>query len=97
MRTAVIEFASLARDQRLGLKEKSMNQKPNKEADPDMLEEYDFSNVVRGKYADRFAKGANVVVLDADVAEVFATSESVNEALRAMGVIIRKRVVEIGD
>ncbi len=62
-----------------------------------MLEEYDFSNGVRGKYADRFAKGANVVVLDPDVAEVFPDSESVNQALRALAVIIRKRVAESSE
>ncbi|HSB29600.1 MAG TPA: hypothetical protein VLE19_17165 [Pyrinomonadaceae bacterium] len=66
-----------------------MDQKPNREPDPDMLEEYDFSNGVRGKYADRFAKGANVIVLDPDVAEVFPNSESVNQALRALAAIIR--------
>jgi hypothetical protein len=30
----------------------------------DMREEYDFSGGVRGKYAERFAQGSNVVVLD---------------------------------
>ena len=74
-----------------------MNQKPNREPDPDMLEEYDFSNGVRGKYAERFAKGANIVVLDPDVAEVFPDSESVNQALRALAVIIRKKVAESSD
>jgi hypothetical protein len=74
-----------------------MNQKLNKEPDADMLEEYDFSNGVRGKYVDRFAKGANVIVLDPDVAEVFPDSESVNQALRALAVIIRKRVAESSD
>lgn len=48
----------------------------------EMREEYDFSSGVRGKYADRFAKGSNVVVLDPDVAAEFKTREAVNEALR---------------
>ena len=74
-----------------------MNQKPNREPDPDMLDEYDFSNGVRGKYTDRVAKGANVVVLDPDVAEVFPDSESVNQALRAIAAIIRKRVAESNE
>ena len=65
-----------------------MNQE-NSERDPDMLDEYDFSNGVRGKYVDRFAKGSNVVVLDPDVARVFADSESVNQALRALAGIIQ--------
>ena len=30
--------------------------------DPDMLEEYDFSGGVRGKYARRYEEGTNVVV-----------------------------------
>ena len=68
-----------------------MNQELNNETDPDMLDEYDFSNGVRGKYVDRFAKGSNVVVLDPDVAEVFPDSESVNQALRALAEIIRNR------
>lgn len=59
-----------------------MNQEMNNERDPEMLDEYDFSNGVRGKYAGRFAKGSNVVVLDPDVAQVFTDSESVNQALR---------------
>ena len=61
-----------------------MSQQPNSENDPEMLEEYDFTDGVRGKYVGRFARGANVVVLDPDVAEVFPDSESVNQALRAL-------------
>lgn len=66
-----------------------MSQQPNNDQDPEMLEEYDFSKGVRGKYVGRFAQGANVVVLDPDVAEVFADSESVNQALRALAGIIQ--------
>lgn len=66
-----------------------MNQELNDERDPEMLDEYDFSGGVRGKYADRFARGSNVVVLDPDVAQVFTDSESVNQALRALAVIIQ--------
>jgi len=40
-----------------------------KRHDPDILEEYDFSGGVRGKYASRYAEGSNVVVIDPDVAE----------------------------
>jgi hypothetical protein len=50
----------------------------------DMLPEYDFSKGVRGKYAKRYAEGSNVVVLSPDMAKVFPTSESVNEALRTL-------------
>ncbi len=66
-----------------------MKQEPSNERDPEMLDEYDFSGGVRGKYAARFAQGSNVVVIDPDVAQVFADSESVNRALRALVGIIR--------
>jgi hypothetical protein len=66
-----------------------MNQELNNERDPDMLDEYDFSGGVRGKYVDRFPKGSNVVVLEPDVAQVFTDSESVNQALRALAAIIQ--------
>jgi hypothetical protein len=52
--------------------------------DTEMLEEYDFSKGVRGKYSQRYATGSNVVVISPDVAEVFPDSESVNEALRML-------------
>jgi len=59
--------------------------------DPDMLEEYDFSKGVRGKYAKRYAGGTNVVLIDPDVAEFFPDHEAVNEALRSLVNIIKKR------
>jgi hypothetical protein len=51
---------------------------------PEMLDEYDFSSGVRGKYASRYRQGTNVVVLDPDVARVFPTSKLVNKALREL-------------
>lgn len=66
-----------------------MNPESNSQRDPEMLDEYDFSDGVRGKYAGRFPKGSNVVVLDPDVARVFPDSESVNQALRALAEIIQ--------
>ena len=59
--------------------------------DPDMLEEYDFSAGIRGKYAKRYAEGTNVVVIDPDVAEYFPNHEAVNEALRGLTKIIKRR------
>jgi hypothetical protein len=56
-----------------------------------MRPEYDFSDGVRGKYAQRYAAVPNVVVLDPDVAEVFPDSRSVNDALRALAEIVRRR------
>lgn len=59
--------------------------------DDEMRPEYDFSKGVRGKYAERYARGTNVVLLDPDVAEVFPDPTSVNRALRALAGIIRDR------
>ena len=53
------------------------------EAD-DLEPEYDFSGAVRGKYYQRYQQGTNVVLLDADVAQVFRDLESVNRALRLL-------------
>jgi len=63
----------------------------NKEAGPEVREESDFSRGVRGKYAHRYAQGANVVVLAPDVAEVFPNTEIVNSSLRALAGIVRRQ------
>jgi len=49
-----------------------------------MLDEYDFSKGIRGKYAKRYAAGSNIVVLAPDVAAIFNNSKSVNAALRTI-------------
>lgn len=46
---------------------------------------FDYSKAVRGKYYRRLLKeGANVVVLEPDVAKAFRSSAAVNEALRSL-------------
>ena len=40
--------------------------------DPDMLDEYDFSNGVRGKHVKRLMGGSNIVVQPPDAVKVFA-------------------------
>jgi len=60
---------------------------PNRDT---MRSEYDFSQAVRGVTAARYAQGTNVVVLDPDVVRIFPTAAAVNEALRALGGIIRQ-------
>lgn len=52
--------------------------------DENMLPEYDLTGGVRGKYAERYRQGTNVVLLGPDVAAKFPTSQSVNEALRRL-------------
>jgi len=59
----------------------------------EMRPEYDFSGGVRGKYAQRYRQGTNIVVLDPEVAAVFPDSTSVNDALRAL-LAIAKRTEE---
>jgi hypothetical protein len=45
---------------------------------------YDFSGAVRGKYADRYRKGVNVVLFEPKLLAAFPDSESVNDALRGL-------------
>ncbi len=46
--------------------------------------QFDYTKAVRGKYYRRLLKeGANVAVLEPDLAEVFQDSAAVNEALRS--------------
>ncbi len=59
--------------------------------DPDLLEEYDFTGGVQGKYAKRYAGGTNVVVIDPDVAKYFPDHDSVNDALRSLTTIIKRQ------
>lgn len=59
-------------------------------AEIQMRKEYDFSGGVRGKYAGRYARGTNVVLLDADVAEVFKDSSEVNSLLRGIAGLVHK-------
>lgn len=56
-----------------------------------MRPEYDFSKGERGKYVARLFEGANVVVLDVDVAEKYPDSKSVNAALRKLAGLPRSR------
>jgi hypothetical protein len=49
-----------------------------------MRPQYDFSGGVRGKYADRYRSGTNVVLLEPELAQAFPDSKSVNDALRAL-------------
>jgi hypothetical protein len=54
----------------------------------DLCPEYDLTQLlkggVKGKYAQRYEEGTNLVLLAPDVAGAFPNEESVNEALRAV-------------
>jgi hypothetical protein len=78
------------------LRVKGLNMKVMK-SDKDMLEEYDFSGGVRGKFAKRYAEGTNVVLIDPDVAEFFPDHDSVNDTLRSLIRVIKKRQSQSGD
>ena len=61
----------------------------------DLRSEYDFTKLeggVRGKYAERYHQGTNLVLLEPDVAEVFPTAEAVNEALRLLMKIAQAQI-----
>jgi hypothetical protein len=63
-----------------------MKKDSNQEIDDDLRPEYDLTQLlkggVRGKYAERYRAGTNLVLLAPDVARAFPTEEAVNQALR---------------
>jgi hypothetical protein len=68
----------------------------NKIQDEDeLLPEYDFSKMgppQRGKYAERYHTGTNLIHLDPDVAAVFKSEEAVNQALRLLINVAREQL-----
>jgi hypothetical protein len=73
-----------------------MQRLPKNKPAPAMLDHYDFSKGVRGKYAKRFAQGTNLVLLEPDVAKAFPDAASVNETLRALaGIISRQKKIAV--
>jgi hypothetical protein len=62
-----------------------------REKNNEMLPEYDFSQGVRGRYARRYGRRTNMVVLEPDVAKAFPNAEAVNSSLRSLAEIIRRR------
>ncbi len=58
--------------------------------DNEMLEEYDFTNGIKGKYSNRYEEGTNIVMLDKDVMSYFPNQDSVNQALRSIIPIIEQ-------
>ena len=63
-----------------------MKKKPKTKLDDELRPEYDLRKLlkggVRGKYAERYRAGTNLVLLAPDVAKVFPNEEAVNDALR---------------
>jgi len=69
-----------------------MSHPTDPDAADEMLPEYDFSRGVRGKHYKAYSAGTNVVLLDPDIAEAFADSASVNDALRLLVRLAKERV-----
>ena len=61
---------------------------PSQVESDEILPEYDFSRSRPNKYVSRYQKGALVVTLDAEVAQVFQNAEEVNETLRSLARVI---------
>jgi hypothetical protein len=86
IQTEVSPYVLSARDSRLLMKGRNMKTRVENARD-ELRPEYDFdySKAVRGKYYRRLLEeGANVVVLEPDVAKAFRDSAAVNEALRSL-------------
>ena len=66
------------------MRDATMKKTPPKRQAREMRAEYDFSIGARGKYADSYRRGTNVVLLDPELAKAFPDSKSVNDALRAL-------------
>ena len=65
----------------------TMKKADSKKKSDDLRPEYDLSKLkgrVRGKYAKRFRKGTNLVLLSPDVARYFPDEQAVNDALRSL-------------
>ena len=73
--------------------------KTNKDRlEDDMQPEYDFSQMndgIQGKYAEKLHQGSNIVRLEPDVAEVFESEASVNEALRSLIKLAKSQIKTI--
>ena len=71
---------------------KTKSREPNRRDDRDtMRPEYDFSSGVRGVTAAKYAQGANIVVIDPKVLDVFPDGDAVNETLRALAPVFRQQ------
>ena len=74
-----------------------MKNKAEIEIDDELGAEYDLSQLrggVRGKYAQRYRAGTNLVLLAPDVAEAFPSDEAVNKALRLLIGIAKTQLEE---
>ncbi|MBE9226118.1 hypothetical protein IQ264_11850 [Phormidium sp. LEGE 05292] len=65
----------------------------------ELCPEYDFAQMqggVRGKYADQYQSGTNLVLLEPDVAQAFPNDEAVNNALRLLIQVAQRQLPNSG-
>lgn len=73
-----------------------MRKGSNETMEDDLRSEYDLSALaggVKGKYAERYKAGTNLVHLEPDVAAVFRNDVSVDKALRSLMDIAKTQVL----
>ena len=73
-----------------------MRKGSNETMEDDLRSEYDLSALaggVKGKYAERYKAGTNLVHLEPDIAAVFRNDVSVNKALRSLMDIAKTQVL----
>lgn len=80
-RSAETSFESSVRERRLDVKKAST---PKDDQDIPEYTREQLGLGVRGKYAARYAKATNIVVIDPLLTKAFPNSEAVNDALRGL-------------
>src|ERR1041384_336993 len=89
------QFALSAPESRLVEKESFMKKVESEMEEDGLRPEYDLSQLkgrVRGKYAERYRAGTNLILLEPDVAAAFPDAKSVNEALRLLIKVSQEQV-----
>ena len=91
IRNEVRPFESSTRGGQAVARRECMKKVKTEVREPEMRAEYDFRGGVRGKYAARFARGTNIVILEPDVAARFPDAKAVNDALRALAAVADRK------
>lgn len=69
-------------------------------SEDDLRPEYDFAKLgkaARGKYAETYKQGSNLVLLDDDVAKAFPSERAVNDALRLLVKLAKEQLGSKGS
>lgn len=68
---------------------KKRSRKPAKRTSGDVRLEFDFSQAVPNKYAERFREGVQYVPIEPELVEFFGSAEAINDALRALAGMLK--------